>query len=368
MKTINFLVVGAGFSGSVVAERLASAGQQVLVIDKRLHHAGNAYDEYDSHGVLIHRYGPHIFHTQSKQVFYYLSIFTKWRPYEHKVKAMVEGKLFPIPINQTTINKLYSLNLDEIGIQKFLNKTKENINKIKTSEDIVLSTVGRDLYEKFFKNYTIKQWGLSPSELSSSVTSRIPVRSNTDDRYFTDKYQAMPLKGYSKLFENLLDHKNIRFEAGINFFEIKKQSKAKHIIFTGPIDEFYDYCYGKLPYRSLFFEHLHFPNFDKYQPVAVINYPNDYDFTRITEFKHMTGQKIPGTSIVKEFPQAEGEPYYPIPRLENDIIYKKYEALARNERNVSFLGRLAQYRYYNMDQVVEAALKLANKLLSKNND
>ncbi len=342
---------------------MAEHNYSIFLLEKRFHTAGNAHDEFNNHEILIHPYGPHIFHTQSKRVFNYLSHFTNWRSYEHKVRAMIDGKLLPIPINRTTINLLYDLNLTEEETALFLKQARENITEIKTGKDVVLNTVGRDLYEKFFKNYTLKQWGLSPAQLDSSVLYRIPVRTNTDDRYFTDKYQVMPRDGYTKLFENLLDHKNIQVELGVNFFDIRDKIKAKHIIYTGPIDEFYGYCYGRLPYRSLRFEHEHFPDINQYQPVGVVNYPNDHDYTRITEFKHLTGQQCNGTSICREYPRSHGDPYYPIPRPENEQLYRKYERLAQKETNVSFLGRLARYRYINMDQAVAEALELADHLL-----
>lgn len=359
-----FYVVGAGFSGSVMAECLAKAGNKVVLLETRSHIAGNAYDLYDSYGILIHRYGPHIFHTNSKQVFDYLSHFTEWRPYEHRVLSHVNGQLFPFPINQDTINQLYGLNLDEDGVQAFLERVREPKSKIETSEDLVLNAVGRDLYEKFFLGYTRKQWGMEPSQLKAGVAARIPVRTNRDDLYFSDTYQAMPKDGYTKMFENMLDHPNIQVELGVDFFDIRDRIKAKHIIYTGPIDAYFNYCYGKLPYRSLRFEHVHLADREWYQPVATVNYPEEsVPYTRITEFKHMTGQEHPATSIVREYPQARGEPYYPVPSSQSEALYKRYKALAAKEKNVTFLGRLAQYRYYNMDQVVAAALKTATKLL-----
>lgn len=357
------VIIGAGFAGSVVAERLASAGHQVLVIDQRPHIGGNAYDEPDAHGVLVHRYGPHIFHTNAQRVVDYLSRFTEWMPYEHRVLARVDGQLLPIPINQDTINRLYGLHLDEAGVQAFFDRVREPRDPIQTSEDVVLNTVGRDLYEKFFRGYTRKQWGLDPSQLSAAVTARIPVRTNRDDRYFNDQFQIMPRDGYTGLFQRMLDHPNIRLELGADFFAIRHRLKAKTIVYTGPIDAYFDYCHGPLPYRSLRFEHQHLPGIAQYQPVAVVNYPNDHAYTRITEFKHLTGQSHPGTSIVREYPQAEGDPYYPVPRPENEALYQRYKTLAARESNVFFVGRLAQYRYYNMDQVVAAALKTAERIL-----
>lgn len=364
MIKVDYLVVGAGFAGSIVAERLANAGRQVLIIDKRPHIAGNAYDEHDAQGVLIHRYGPHIFHTNARRIFDYLSRFTAWRPYEHRVLAQVDGQLLPIPINRDTVNRLYGLTLDEAGMQAFLEKTREPCHPVLTSEDVVLNTVGRELYEKFFKYYTLKQWGMDASELSAGVTARIPVRCNQDDRYFTDEFQAMPLHGYTRMFENMLDHPNIRIKLGVDFSHIREQVQARHIVYTGPIDAYYDYCYGRLPYRSLRFEHEHMADTAQYQPVGTINYPNEHAYTRVTEFKHLTGETHTGTSIVREYPQAEGDPYYPIPRPENEALFKRYQALAEQEKNVTFVGRLAQYRYYNMDQVAGAALKASEMLLN----
>jgi len=362
---VDVLVVGAGFSGAVVAERLANHGFDVLVIDKRPHIAGNAYDTHDPHGVLIHPYGPHIFHTNGMRIAEYLSQFTRWRPYEHRVLAKVEEQLLPIPINIDTVNKLYGLNLDESTIQGFYDSVREPREKIETSEDVVINAVGRDLYEKFFRGYTRKQWGLDPSQLSSSVAARIPTRTNHDDRYFTDTFQNMPLEGYTRMFENMLDHPNIHVEVGVDYFALRDRIKARHTVFTGPIDAYFNYQFGKLPYRSLHFEHEHKPHVEVCQQVGTVNYPNDFDFTRITEFKYLTGQTHSGTSIVREFPRAEGDPYYPVPRPENEALFKQYEALAMREYDVTFVGRLAQYRYYNMDQCVGAALKASENILLK---
>ncbi len=360
---LDVLVVGAGFAGSVVAERLASAGRRVHVIDRRSHIAGNAYDENDAQGILIHRYGPHIFHTNSDEVFAYLSRFTDWRPYEHRVLASVDGKLLPIPINLDTVNRLYGFHLDEEGLKAYFETVREARETIRTSEDVIVNTVGWDLYRKFYQGYTRKQWGLDPSELFASVASRVPVRTNRDDRYFTDTHQAMPKDGYTPMFARILDHPNISIELGRDFREIRPKARARHIVYTGPVDEYFDHCFGKLPYRSLRFEHEQLPGVEKFQPVGTVNFPNDHAYTRITEFRHLTGQTAPGTSIVREYPQAQGDPYYPIPRPENDALFKKYQALAQQEKDVTFVGRLAQYRYYNMDQVVGAALSIARKIL-----
>jgi UDP-galactopyranose mutase len=365
---MDFLVVGAGFAGSVCAERLADAGFEVLVVDQRSHIGGNAYDEEDASGVLIHRYGPHIFHTNGERIFEYLSQFTSWRPYEHRVRSWVEGKLYPFPINRDTLNQLYGLNLDEAGAADFFERRREVREPVRTSEDVVLNTVGRDLYEKFFLNYTVKQWGLHPSQLKAGVAARIPVRTNSDDRYFTDKFQAMPRDGYTRMFAAMLDHPRIRVELETRFEQVRDRVKARHVIFTGPIDAYFGYCYGKLPYRSLRFEHEHLPEVKRHQDTGTVNFPNNHAYTRITEFKHLTSQQHSGTSIVREYPTSEGDPYYPIPSEANEALFKKYQELAKDEKNVSFVGRLAEYRYYNMDQVVGAALTASKALISARSD
>lgn len=362
----NILIVGSGFAGSVCARQLAEAGHKVLVIDRREHIAGNAYDVKDKHGILIHQYGPHIFHTNSERIFNYLTKFTEWHSYEHRVRGVVNGQEYPFPINRDTLNQLYDLDLTEEQAAEYFEKVREPKAKVLTSEDVVLNSVGRDLYEKFFLNYTKKQWGLDPSELKAGVAARIPTRTNTDDRYFTDTYQAMPLHGYTAMFENMLNHPNITVKLSTDYKDLLAQGvEYDHLIYTGCIDEFYDYKFGKLPYRSLRFEHQHLENTEQYQSVGTINYPNDFEFTRITEFKHLTGQQHPATSIVREYPTAEGDPYYPIPRDENEALFKKYKSLADCEKNVTFVGRLAEYRYYNMDQVVGAALNAVNKILER---
>jgi UDP-galactopyranose mutase len=359
----DFLIVGAGFAGSVLAERLASMGnKKVLLIDKRNHIGGNTFDYYDHHGILVHKYGPHIFHTNSHDVFDYLSSFTEWRQYEHHVLASVDGQLVPIPINQNTVNSLYGLNLNCSELSDFFKSKAEKKDYIKTSEDVVISVVGKELYEKFFKGYTKKQWGLEPSELDASVTARVPTRTNRDDRYFTDVYQSMPLHGYTKLFENMLSHHNIKIMLNTDYSEVQNIIPFKSLIYTGPIDSYFNYCYGKLPYRSIDFK---FETFDteRFQSSGTINYPNTQPYTRITEFKYLTGQKHPKTSIVYEYPKAEGDPYYPIPREENTKMYKKYQLLAATLPNVYFTGRLGTYRYYNMDQVVAQSLALFKKIM-----
>lgn len=361
----DYLIVGAGFAGSILAERLASqSDKKILIVDTRNHIGGNAYDHYDESGILVHKYGPHIFHTNSREVFEYLSRFTEWRRYEHRVLASVDGQLVPIPINLDTINKLYGLNLTAFQVTEFFASVAEPKEHIRTSEDVVVSKVGRELYEKFFRNYTRKQWGIEPSELDKSVTARVPTRTNRDDRYFTDTYQAMPLHGFTRMFEKMLAHPNIKIMLNTDYREIQGIIPYKEMIYTGPIDGFFDYCYGKLPYRSLDFKHETL-NERVHQPQAVINYPNEHLYTRVTEFKYLTGQEHSKTSIVYEYPKAEGDPYYPVPRPENAELYKQYKALADATSNVYFVGRLATYKYYNMDQVTAQALSLYAQLAER---
>ena len=362
-RQADYLVVGAVFAGSVMAERIAAAGHRVLVVDRRQHIAGNAYDHEDAAGVLIHRFGPHIFHTNSDEVLAYLSRFTQWRPYEHRVLAEVEGQLLPMPINRTTLEKLFDVSLpDEAAAQSFLSSLAEPAGEIRTAKDFVISAVGKRLYELFFEGYTRKQWGLDPSQLDKSVTARVPTRTSTDDRYFTDKHQCMPLHGFTRMFENMLDHRNITAMVGVDFAEVPR-SEFGHVIYTGPVDAYFGHRYGALPYRSLRFEH-ETVNQEWVQPVATVNQPSaEVPFTRTTEFKHLTGQVHAKTSLCREYPTAEGEPYYPIPNPENAALFKRYEALADAEKGVTFLGRLGTYRYMNMDQVVGQALATAKRLL-----
>ena len=358
----DYLIVGAGFAGSVLAERLAAGSdKKVLICDKRPHIGGNAYDHYNEAGILVHKYGPHIFHTNARDVFEYLSRFTEWRPYQHRVRASVDGQIVPIPINLDTINTLYGLNLTSFEVEDFFKKVAEPCDEIRTSEDVVVSTVGRELYEKFFRNYTRKQWGLDPSELDASVTSRVPTRTNRDDRYFTDTYQSMPLHGYTRMFERMLDHPNIKVLLNCDYREVEKDIPFREMIYTGPVDTYFDYCYGKLPYRSLEFKHETHEQ-PVFQQAPVVNYPNEQPYTRVTEFKYLTGQEHTRTSVVYEFPKAEGDPYYPVPRKENAALYAKYKALADKTPGVTFVGRLATYKYYNMDQIVAQALTTYGKI------
>jgi UDP-galactopyranose mutase len=352
----DWLIVGAGFAGSVLAERLASQrNDRVLLIDRRPHIGGNAYDCYDDAGLLIHRYGPHIFHTNCRQIFDYLSQFTSWRPYEHRVLAEVDGMLVPIPINLDTVNRLYGLDLSSEELEVWFAQRAEEVAEIRTSEDVVISRVGRELYEKFFKGYTRKQWGVDPCELDKSVTARVPTRTNRDDRYFGDEFQFMPLHGYTRMFERMLSPQNIRVMLKTDFRDVRDEVAYRRLIFTGPIDEYFDYRFGRLPYRSLRFEHVTH-NKEWHQPVAVVNYPQTNEYTRVTEHKHLTGQRSSHTSLTYEYPSDTGDPYYPIPRPENAERFRKYDELARETPDTWFVGRLATYRYYNMDQVVGQAL------------
>lgn len=358
----DYLIVGAGFAGAVCAERLAAHGNKIILCDQRPHVGGNAYDHYDDAGVLVHKYGPHIFHTESRRIFEYLSRFTAWRPYQHRVLASVDGKLLPFPINIDTIRQLYGVDVDEATIEGFYASRAEAIARVRTSEDAVVSKVGRDLYEKFFRGYTRKQWGLDPSQLDASVAARVPARTNRDSRYFTDEFQAMPLGGYTRLFERMLDHRNIRVVLNTDYRDLVNEVRWREMIYSGPVDAFFDHRFGRLPYRSLSFR---FETHDEevFQPQAVVNYPNEHAYTRVTEFKYLTGQRHPKTSVVYEFPTDEGAPYYPVPRRENAELYAQYKALADATPDVHFVGRLGTYRYYNMDQVVAQALALVDRIL-----
>ncbi|MGV8842498.1 MAG: UDP-galactopyranose mutase [Pseudomonas sp.] len=362
-RSYDYLIVGAGFAGSVIAERLAEGlGQNILLIDRREHIGGNAYDHLDAAGVMVHRYGPHIFHTNAQRIVDYLSRFTQWRPYEHRVLARVDEHLLPIPINLTTLNTLFGLSMTEQEAEVFLAERAEHVALVRTSEDVVINQIGRELYEKFFRGYTRKQWGLDPSELDRSVTSRIPTRTNEDDRYFVDTFQMMPSQGYTRMFERMLDHPRIDLLLATDFASVRERVKYKQLIYCGPIDEYFNFCFGRLPYRSLRFQHETHRQ-PQFQPVAVVNYPNpSVPYTRITEYKHLTGQTHPLTSISYEFPCADGDPYYPIPRQENTDLYNRYKALADDTPGVTFLGRLATYKYYNMDQVVGQALALYQRI------
>lgn len=354
----DYLIVGAGFAGSVLAERLASQrSKRVLLIDRRPHIGGNAYDYFDDSGILVHAYGPHIFHTNSPVVFDYLSQFTEWCPYQHRVLTSVDGQLLPFPINLDTVNALYGTQMDSTALARWLDERAEPRARIETSEDAVVSKIGRELYLKFFRGYTRKQWGLDPSELDAQVAARIPVRTNRDDRYFNDTYQAMPRHGYAAMFARMVRHPNIHLMLNAEYREVREVIPHRQVVFTGPIDEFFDYQLGRLPYRSLEFR-FETHSRERLQPAATINFPNDHPYTRVTEFKYLTGQQHSQSTIVYEYPRSDGDPYYPIPRPENAERYQSYAALAAELPNVCFTGRLATYRYYNMDQVVAQSLTL----------
>lgn len=359
----DIVIVGSGFSGSVLAERFSNIHRKVLVVEKRSHVGGNAYDHYDENGILIHDYGAHIFHTNDQKVFNYLSNFTEWRNYQHKSLAMVDGQLVPFPINRNTLEMLYGKEALKDGVESFLSKVRTSIQFPRNAEENVINRVGTELYEKFFKGYTEKQWGRSAKDLRPSVTARIPVRDNYDDRYFTDKYQVMPLHGYHTLFNRMLNRDNIHLMLNTKWQDIKDFIPFKRLIFTGPIDEYFDYIYGRLEYRSLKFKYRLYTE-EYVQPVAGIKYSDNYDFTRTIEFKHLTGQKHEYTVVSEEYPTSEGEPYYPIPAEDTEETYKHYKEEAEKIENVKFIGRLATYRYYNMDQVVASALSEFEKLVS----
>lgn len=362
MKT-DFLIIGAGFAGCTLAERIASQlDRKVLIVEKRDHIGGNAYDYYNDDGIMIQKYGPHIFHSNLKEVWNYLSRFTEWNGYVHRVLARVKGKEVYLPINLDTMERLYDRKFSPEELQEYFEQKRVRLDQIENSRDVVVSQVGEELYELFFRNYTKKQWGVYPEELDPQVTKRLPVRFDHDTRYFTDKYQGIPKHGFVKMFEKMLEHKNIPpVMLNTDYKEIIDSVSFDKLIYTGPIDYYFDYIHGKLPYRSLDFK-LETLEMDKYQNAGVVNFPNDYDYTRITEFKQLYLQKHPKTTICYEYPKSEGEPYYPIPKKEYQEIYQKYKTEADRLKSVFFLGRLAQYRYLNMDQVVDGALNLFNSI------
>jgi UDP-galactopyranose mutase len=359
----DYLVVGAGLAGSTVAERLASQlGARVLVVDKRAHLAGNAHDPEGPDGLRYHQYGPHVFHTNAAHVIAYLSRFTRWIPYEHRVLARIGERLVPIPINRTTINRLYGLDLDEAGVAAFLAARAERRPRIANSEEAIVARVGRELYETFFRGYTRKQWGLDPAELDPSVCGRVPTRTNDDDRYFTDAFQAIPARGFTAMVAKMLDHPKIEVVTNCDFAEIAGRASFDRVVYTGPIDEYFGFCFGRLPYRSLRFT---FETVDAADglPAGCINEPDAaVPFTRTTDYRRLTGQRSARTVLGREYPSAEGDPYYPIPRPDNRELARKYARLAAVQRSVTFVGRLAEYKYYNMDQVVASALAAFEEL------
>lgn len=354
----DYLVVGGGFAGATIAERIATQlNKKVLLIEKRTHIAGNAYDYYNEDGILVQKYGPHIFHTNTKKVWDYLSQFTDWNKYVHRVLAHVNGKEVYLPINLDTMERLYNRKFTATQLKEYFGQKRVKIDNRKNSRDVVISQVGEELYDLFFKNYTKKHWGVYPEELDAQVTERLPVRFNRDTRYFADKYQGIPKYGYTKMFERMLQNKNIHILLNTDYKEIINRVRFHKVIFTGPIDYFFDYVHGKLPYRSLDFKFKTL-NKAKFQNAAVVNYPNKHKYTRITEFKHFYFQKHHKTTICYEYPKSEGDPYYPIPKPDYQEVYLKYRKRADKVKNFYFIGRLAEYRYLNMDQVVNEALKL----------
>lgn len=371
---VDWLIVGAGFTGCTIAERIASQlDQKVLVVERRDHIGGNAYDEYDQSGVLVHRYGPHIFHTNSKKVWDYLSQFTDWRPYQHRVLAVVEGKKVPVPFNLNSLYAVFSSRfaerLEEKLVTQYGYAARVPILRLREADDPDLRFLAEYVYQNVFYRYTLKQWGLKPEELDPSVTGRVPVVVSRDDRYFQDTYQAMPSEGYTMLFRRMLRHKNIKVLLSTDYREVLDQINFNRMVYTGPIDEFFDYQYGPLPYRSLRFRFVTLEQ-EWYQEVATVNYPNDYDFTRVTEQKHLSGQRLPHTTLLYEYPgpyrPGENEPFYPVPREDNRELYAKYRREAEKlSGTVLFAGRLADYKYYNMDQAVARALKFFEEEIAR---
>jgi len=375
------IIIGSGFAGSVIAERLATQqDKKVLIIDKRRHIGGNCFDCYDEHGILIHQYGPHLFHTNNKVVFDYLSQFTQWQPYQHEVLAFIDGQKVPVPFNLNSLHALFPKSIADSLEHKLINAfgfgVKVPILELRNTDDSELKFLADYIYDKIFVNYTAKQWGKKPEDISPEVTGRVPVHISRDNRYFQDKYQAIPKHGYSKIFENMLNHPNISVLLNTDFKDVFKidfessemtfmESEFKgQLIYTGLIDELYDSRFGELPYRSLDFKFEHLEK-DRFQEKTTINYPNDYDFTRITEFKHISQQTIAGTSIVKEFPQdfdrndpTKNIPYYPVFTEENKAILDRYIDFSENFPNITLVGRLAENRYYDMDDIVARALQV----------
>ncbi len=361
----DYLIVGAGYAGAVLAERLASQlGKRCLVVDRREHIAGNSHDGYDKAGVLLHSYGPHYFRSNSQRIIDYLGQFTEWHPVEYRILSWTQGRHWQFPINLNTFEQLLGRPSTSEEMAETLAKWRVPIEKPANSEEVIVSQVGWQLYEMFFKNYTKKQWKREPRELDASVCGRIPVRTDRDNRYLSEKFQALPSKGYTAMFQRILDHPNIEVRLRTEYRDALREVKYGHLIYTGPIDEFYDFSLGRLPYRSLRFEPETLQQ-EYFQPAMQVNYPNDHDFTRIVELKHATGQKLPVTTIVREYPEdflPGREAYYPIPAPDARALYERYAERAAGEKGVSFVGRLATYRYYNMDQVVGMALAEFEKL------
>lgn len=362
---VDWLVVGAGLSGATLAERIASGlDQRVLVVERRAHVAGNAYDEVDESGIRVHRYGAHIFHTVSDTVWEYLSRFTDWLPYVHRVRARVDGRLVPVPCNLDTLRALLppgeAAEMERRLVEVVGAGGRIPVLALVNHEDAGLRRVGELVYEKLFLHYTTKQWGWRPEEIDRAVTGRVPVVVSDDDQYFRDRHQGIPADGYTAMVTRMLDHPNITVATGVDYATVADEVDHRGLVYTGPIDEFFGYCYGRLPYRSLRFEHTTVP-VDRFQPVAVVNHPDDLPYTRIIEHAHFAGQHRGATTITVEYPEAHlpgcNEPYYPLPRPENHQLYELYAAEAdRLAASVVFSGRLAEYRYYDMDQAVAHAL------------
>lgn len=384
MITCDYLIVGGGFAGLVMAERLSSElGASCLVIEQREHIGGNCHDEYDDHGVLVHKYGPHYFRTNSPRIRDYLSRFTEWLPCDYKILSHAEGRFWKFPINLNTYEQIIGRDSTEAEFAAYLERVRVPIAKPANSEEVIVSQVGWELYRKFFEGYTLKQWKRHPRELDASVCGRIPIRTNRDDRYLVDEFQALPKAGYHRMFQNMLQASpGVKVLLKTDFREVLPHIKHRHLIYTGPVDLFYNHRFGHLPYRSLRFERESFtpeqlraagrPAISGregfWQPAMQVNYPNDHGFTRIFEVKHATRQQTENTTIVREFPDdyQDGKvPYYPVPASDAKAIYEKYRALAEQETRVSFVGRLATYRYYNMDQVVGMALTEYEKLKTR---
>lgn len=379
----DYLIVGSGIAGLTAAERLCTQhGKRCLIVEKRGHIGGNAYDRYDDHGVLIHQYGPHYFRTNSPRIKDYLSQFTEWHPVDYTILSHTGGAYWKFPINLNTFEQIIGRESTSEEMEAWLEEKRVPIENPANSEEVIISQVGWELYEKFFKGYTLKQWKRHPKDLDASVCGRIPIRTNRDDRYLREEFQALPKAGYTRMFERMVDAcgDGLRIVLKTDYRELLPYLSYDRMIYTGPIDEFFDNRFGQLPYRSLRFENESFgPDALKereaiagkagfWQPAMQVNYPNEEEYTRIVELKHATGQLCTNTTIVREYPDDFGpgkEPYYPIPAPDAAALYKKYKELADAEKGVSFIGRLATYRYYNMDQVVGMALAEVDKIEPK---
>lgn len=360
LDDVDLLVCGAGPVGCVIAERAATVlGWKVLLVEQRSHVAGNCYDSFHPNGVLIHNYGPHYFRTNDPALLAYLTRFTDWIPARYEVKSFVRGALHPFPINLDTLEQFYGRGLDVSTAEGLLRRSRQPVTNPRNSEELVLSRVGRELYEAFYRNYTIKQWGVHPRDLDPEVCGRIPVRLNRDPRYVDHRFQVMPRRGYTAMFSKMLRHPRIRVLLDCPFEGVRARVRPRRAtVYTGPIDAYFGHRLGKLPYRSLKFEFVAH-RAEYVQPCVQINYPNDFGYTRSVEIKHVTRQRHPETVVGYETPSAVGEAYYPIPKSENTALYRRYRELAdaeRIRRNVYFCGRLAQYRYFNTDEVIREAL------------